>query len=68
MRLRRLRYDKRAGLKPPAQYMEAHWADTSESNLFDFHELRQGFSPTDKRKEFLYDLLETPLSHHLGYT
>jgi len=43
---------ERAGLKPPAQCMEALRAvlatNARESASADFHELRQDFSPTDK--------------------
>jgi len=35
----------RAGLKPPAQCMEALRARATESASADFHELRQGFIP-----------------------
>ena len=40
-----IRDGKRAGLKPPAQNVKAHWARVSESVSTDFHELRQGFIP-----------------------
>ena len=48
--------------KPLAQYVEAlravRWRD--ESNLSDFHELRQGFIPSDsKMKNSLSDVMST---------
>jgi hypothetical protein len=43
--------DVTAGLKPLAQYMEALRAGRwrNESDLSDFHELRQGFIPPIQR-------------------
>ena len=43
----------RAGLKPPAQRLEALWAGGCESDLSDFHVLRQDFSPTDMECQHL---------------
>ncbi|GEM_PF-6339700 len=37
----------RAGLKPPAQFVEVLRTDIYQSDLSDFHVLRQGFIPTD---------------------
>jgi len=42
---------ERAGLKPPAQCMEALRAGARSRLLADFHELRQDFSPTDKMQK-----------------